>query len=608
MSHATRAPDGPNGEMDAARTHLDALREHLGKLSGSISQLQNVLTRLEKSHRTGNISDQPKAVRESMMQLLMFQALEEQISQSFGALDAPIKALIEDTAQHGTDRERLAALEASADALSSSLEPSEVLYQAMDTLIRISGAERAFLMMADDETGEMQFQVSRNFEEQSLRGTSFAVSRTIIDQVVKEGRPIVTTNAAADPRFKAQESIAIHALRSIACVPLKTNEKVIGVIYADHRIKMANFSETDVEFIAAFANQASTAIQNARLFESVSVARNLMHNVFESMPSGVITTDTDGVITLFNRAAESIRNINSGECLNLPSTLVLPLLDGMLIDLVEKVLVKESIIEKNGVEGEINGRGLVSFNLSAGPIRDAGGELQGVALLVEDRTESMQFKHERQLVKRYLPSQLVDSFSDLSDLQLGGARETVSVFFADIRGFTGFSEDRDPKEVVDVINAYFGIASEVIEANHGIVDKYMGDAVMAHYNSPLLSLEDHAWFAVKTAWEIKQRFEAFLSSEENTQQLQFGSGVNTGVALAGNVGASNRMEYTLIGDAVNVAKRLQEGARAGEILLAATTYELVKERVLVSDPVVKQIKGRDAGETVYPLIDLLELP
>jgi class 3 adenylate cyclase len=223
-------------------------------------------------------------------------------------------------------------------------------------------------------------------------------------------------------------------------------------------------------------------------------------------------------------------------------------------------------------------------------------------MVVDDRTDAVRFEHERGMVKRYLPAALVDSFAGTRELSLGGARATVSVLFADIRGFTGFSESRDPADVVDAINTYFGFAADAIHANAGIVDKYMGDAVMAHFNSPLLPREEHAWLAVKAAWETRERMQRY--NEANAQGLAFGIGVNTGTALAGNVGGKQRMEYTLIGDAVNLAKRLQENAAGGEILLGESTYRKVRDRVEVRPVGPIQVKGRIAPESVYELLAL----
>jgi class 3 adenylate cyclase len=234
---------------------------------------------------------------------------------------------------------------------------------------------------------------------------------------------------------------------------------------------------------------------------------------------------------------------------------------------------------------------------------DSTGEPIGAVMVVDDRTEAVRFEHERGMVKRYLPEALVDSFAATRELSLGGARATVSVLFADIRGFTGFSEARDPAEVVEAINTYFGFAAEAIQANAGIVDKYMGDAVMAHFNSPLLPREEHAWLAVKAAWDTRERMQRY--NEANAQGLAFGIGVNTGTALAGNVGGKERMEYTLIGDAVNLAKRLQENASGGQILLGEATYLAVRDRVEVRPVGALQVKGRSAAANTYELLTLI---
>ncbi len=599
------ACETPLDHVESAQSSIFELRAGMDQLVEAIAQQKSAMVRLERAFVGGRAEEQTRALREAMMYLMVFQTVGAQIGTTFEQFAEPLVSALHDLKDQLKEREQLAALSASADALNSSLELSEVLHQAMDMLAKLTGAERTLLMLAAKESGEMKIEISRNLDEQEVQGSAFAVSRTIVETVVKEGSTIVTTNAAADPRFSAQESIAVHSLRSIICAPLKTKDRVFGVIYADHRINPAQFSQADADFVTAFANQASTAIENARLFESVSVARNLMQNVFESITSGVITTNMNGTITLFNRAAEGILNMESEECLDLPTSLVLPALGGVIPDLVDQVVQRRQVVVASDVENDIEGRGRVCVNLTAAPLIDAGGAPQGVAVVLEDRTESVRYEQQRTLVKRYLPAELVDSLADLSELQLGGARQVVSIFFADIRGFTSYSEEHDPTEVVEIINTYFGIANEAVRRNHGIVDKYMGDAIMAHFNSPLLGVADHAWFAVRTAWQTREDIEALPGGEGERVTLKFGIGVNTGEALAGNVGASNRMEYTLMGDTVNVAKRLQENAGPGEILIGEATHRLVADRVEVGPPTVIHVKGRQAPERVYPLTALI---
>ena len=155
--------------------------------------------------------------------------------------------------------------------------------------------------------------IARNWEQESINASEFAISRTVINRVVNEGQPVLTTNAQEDPRFGGQESIIAYNLRSILCVPLKVKDDVIGVIYADNRIRAGIFTEAERNLLTAFANQAAVAIENARLFESVrrtlaevTELKNLMDNVFASIASGVITADIEDQITLCNRAAGEI--------------------------------------------------------------------------------------------------------------------------------------------------------------------------------------------------------------------------------------------------------------------------------------------------------------
>jgi adenylate cyclase len=213
----------------------------------------------------------------------------------------------------------LQALAGIGQVVNSTLELDEVLQIVMDTIVRLTGAERGFLMLRD-EHGEMQTRIARNWEQESINKSEFAISRTIIQRVIQGGEAVLTTNAREDPRFGGQESIIAFNLRSILCIPLMVKTDLIGVIYTDNRIRVGIFSEADRDLMIAFANQAAVAIENARLFsslkrtlEEVTELKNLMDDVFASIVSGVITADVQDQITLCNRAAASILGHASAE-------------------------------------------------------------------------------------------------------------------------------------------------------------------------------------------------------------------------------------------------------------------------------------------------------
>ncbi len=179
-----------------------------------------------------------------------------------------LSALLEELAEAHLESEqqrRLAALYEVSRVIGSSLDLNEVLTQVMDAIIQLTGAERGFLMLIDEE-GELEVKAARNMARETLDEDEFAISRSVIRTVAETGQPVLTTNATTDPRFSGKASVVTHNLRSIQCVPLRARGEIIGVIYVDNRVRAGAFSADDLELLAAFATQAAMAIENARLF------------------------------------------------------------------------------------------------------------------------------------------------------------------------------------------------------------------------------------------------------------------------------------------------------------------------------------------------------
>ena len=188
----------------------------------------------------------------------------EYLDQRLEALDRLLEELALNQQDTGHQRS-LAALYEVSRVIGSSLDLQTVLDQVMDAIIQLTEAERGFLMLLDDD-GKLEVQVARNFDQETLESSDFAVSRTITRQVVNTGQPVVTTNAQTDPRYAGQASIVAHALRSIMASPLRARGNIIGVVYVDNRIRSGIFSERNLEILDAFAAQAAVAIDNARLY------------------------------------------------------------------------------------------------------------------------------------------------------------------------------------------------------------------------------------------------------------------------------------------------------------------------------------------------------
>lgn len=184
----------------------------------------------------------------------------------------------------------------------------------------------------------------------------------------------------------------------------------------------------------------------------------------------------------------------------------------------------------------------------------------------------------------------------------GGRRREVSVLFADVRGFTTFSERAQPEDVVSLLNEYLSIATDVIFSREGMLDKFMGDAVMAVFNAPE-EQPDHAYRAVETALAL-QRAIAERNARAGGEGFEFGMGVHVGEAVVGNVGARKAMNYTAIGDTVNVARRLQERALPGQILVTAVVADRLGDQIDVAPIGELLVKGRSQPVQVYELLAL----
>jgi adenylate cyclase len=502
----------------------------------------------------------------------------------------------------------LEALAGIGQVINSTLEVDEVLQIVMDTIIRLMGAERGFLMLRD-ERGEMVTRIARNWEQESLNSSEFAISRTIVQRVIDGGEAVLTTNAREDPRFGGQESIIAFNLRSILCVPLTVKSELIGVIYTDNRIRTGIFSESDRDLLLAFANQAAVAIENARLFsslkrtlEEVTELKNLMDDVFASIVSGVITADARDQITLCNRAAATILGRTSAEIVGQP-------LNAIMSDFADDIQPHLDSVRKSdqpivGLEltHDLPERGSVDWRFNLSPLKDAGQKTQGVAIVLDDLTERKKLEAQRTLLQRMVSPAVLDQI-DPNSLQIGGKKVYITILFADIRGFTAYSEQSSPEELVAVLNRYLAGAAEAVLAQEGTVDKFLGDAVMAWFNAPLPQ-PDHTLRAVKSALAIRDAVAALHAEMPEDAHLDFGVGIHYGEAVLGWIGTEKRLEYTAISDSVNTAKRIQENCAKNQILISREAYERVKDEISVKPFVPLSVKGKTQPLDVYEVLEI----
>jgi adenylate cyclase len=515
-----------------------------------------------------------------------------------------------DIAKFVEERKDLLEFLETSHIINSTLEIDEVLRIVMDTIVHITGAERGFLMLRD-EGGEMTVRIARNWEKESLNANETAISRTVIQRIIESGEPVMTTNAQEDPRFGKTESVVAYNLRSILCVPLKVKNDLIGVIYADNRIRAGIFKEWDLNLLRAFANQAAAAIDNARLFTSlrrtlaeVTELKNLMANIFASIVSGVITTNVANQITLCNRAAEAIIGQATADIIGRKVEDILPSIAPDIMSHLDTVRITDTPLADLEMSYNLPLRGYVDWRFNVSPLKDAEQTTQGVAIVLDDLTERKRLEAQRKLFERMVSPAVIQQL-DPNSLQLGGKRVDITVLFADIRGFTSYSESQSPEQLVSVLNRYLAAGAEAVLDEGGTVDKFLGDAVMAWFNAPIPQ-PDHTLRAVRTALKLRDRIEALHKELPPEAHLSFGIGIHYGDAVLGLIGTEKRLEYTAIGDSVNTTKRLQENAGRGQIVISETAYERVKGSVFIRQMEPMQVKGKKEPVQVYEVLGLRE--
>lgn len=406
-------------------------------------------------------------------------------------------------------------------------------------------------------------------------------------------------------------------MEAMLCAPLKTRERVLGLVLLGRLAGRPVFKAADEKLLLALAGQAAVAVENAYLFadvrrqrDEIAEMKNRMDNIFTSIASGVITIDVGSIVTVLNRAAERILGVRAEEAVGRPYTEALCEVGPQIAPLVEEIKRQGRQVVGYEVQPVLPQRGPVVLQFHLSPVKDGRDQTIGIAIVVDDLTERRRLEEQvykvRRTFERYVAPQVVEQLlSDPSSVQLGGVRQEVTVLFADIRGFTAFSEKLAPEVLVQVLNQHLTLASEAIFAEKGTLDKFIGDAVVAIYNAPLPQ-PDHAVRAVRSALAMQRQIAALHADLPPQERLGFGIGIATGVAVVGNIGSPQLQNYTVVGDCINLASRLQAHAGPGQILLNQEAYEQTRSLVMAREVGYVQVRGRSEADLVYEVLGLRE--
>ncbi len=488
--------------------------------------------------------------------------------------------------------------------VTSELDLGALLAKVMREATSMLQADRGTLFLNDDKSGELFSRVAMGDRIGEIRLPN---TEGIAGAVFQSGRSVNIPHAYADLRFNPRlDKQTGYFTRSILCVPVvnKTG-KVIGVTQVLNK-RGGGFTGEDEARLTAFTSQIAIALENAKLFEDVQNMKSYNESMLQSMSNGVVTFDEEGRIVTCNAAALRILRCREEDIIGRKGEDHFVGRNAWVMDRgleVAETGEAKIVIDAELEVGSQERPERTSVNLNALPLLGPENQRLGLLLMIEDISKE---KRMRSTMSRYIDPGLTDQLLAGGDSALGGRSVEATILFSDIRSFTTLAERLGPQDTVRLLNEYFSIMVECISSEGGMLDKFIGDSIMAGFGVPM-SHEDDADRALRAAvamirelWEWNRRRRA-----EGHDPIEMGIGLNTDNVVTGNIGSLKRMDYTMIGDGVNLAARLESACKryAARILISELTYRKLKGtyRIRHIDRVL--VGGRRRPVEIYEVLD-----
>jgi adenylate cyclase len=481
--------------------------------------------------------------------------------------------------------------------LSGELQLDFLIARVMRAATELLNAERSTVFVHEARSNTL---FSLFAEGDQVREIRIKSGQGIAGAVFTTGQLENIPDAYLDPRFdQSVDKSTGYRTRSILCAPI--SNKAGGRIGVTQVLNKRNggFTAKDEARLRAFSAQIAVCLENAQLFDDVLNIKNYNDSILKSVSNGIVTLDVDNVIVTANEAALRILGTNRNAIIGQSSDYVFRGANSWIADNLDRARATGRSSLAVDAEIAIADGAPATVNLTAAPLIDASEDNIGSMLVLDDITRE---KRVRSTMARYMSQEVADQLMEAGEDALVGKDQLVSVLFSDVRGFTSIAETVSARETVALLNAYFTDMVDVIFANGGILDKYIGDAMMALFGAPFAGPDDAA-HAIKAANEMMTALTAFNLRRVTIGQkpLDIGLGINTGDVIVGNIGSTKRLEYTVIGDAVNLASRL-EGANkhyGTKILFSEYTMRHLTDTAYVREIDTIRVKGKDVPAGIY---------
>jgi adenylate cyclase len=480
---------------------------------------------------------------------------------------------------------------------------STILARILATALEILGADRGWILLYDSAMDELHTVVSEGLGSRELRvgahdGVAGATFRT--------GEPINIADAYQDPRFNPAIDFKIgYRTRNILCVPIFAGDgQRLGVLQVVNR-RRGTFDAEDEAHLRSLAAQMGVTLDYTTLFHQVLRMKSHNESMLRSLTNGVLTFDMRGEVTFVNQAALNILRRTEEEVLDQPIMKVFGEMNAWILEAIDEVAngLAEKTLPNNEFYIESAGE-WVSANTSLLPLLDSRRRTLGFMLVIESLEREREW---RRTMSRYLSNEMIDRLMADSGGTLGGAAQPATTLFSDIRGFTTLSEQLGPAGTVSMLNEYFSYMEDVITNRTGVIDKYVGDAIMAVFGLPTAG-DDDVQNAVTAACEMLQVLGLLnrrRAEATGAAPIRIGVGLATGTVIAGNIGSHKRMDFTVIGDAVNLASRIESMTKqyGADILICEHTRGHLAPDARVRRIDVVRVRGQSRPTALFEVFE-----
>lgn len=447
----------------------------------------------------------------------------------------------------------------------------------------------------------------------------------IAGDVISEVHPVIINNT------RKHEGLRENDIRNLLAVPIVAKEKILGVVMVIN--KRFPFKTLSLKFAETIAKSFASLVKQTALLDELNTKRKELGIIRDIDKIRDTIKDFDLMIkSVLNETVKFIDAevaffiLHDGEKVSMQfagkseHSGIIKKNKKVITEFAEESLEKGELIHKRELSPELNNGIAVPIILEEdkqgiiGVLNSREQQFtrydKDIMLLISAQIDSAIFedfekKQIKNIFKRYVAEEVMEEMLKNPDAYLKTIKQEITVLFSDLRGFTSMSEKLKAEDVVDILNEHFEVMTEIILKHKGTLDKFVGDEIMAVFGAPIY-YEGHALRAVKVALEMQEAQKKLTRKwkKKYNVDVEIGIGINTGEAIIGNIGSKDRMDYTAIGDTVNVGARLCSKADGGQTIISSRAYEEVRKSVRVNKLEALELKGKAKPQQVYEVAGL----